>query len=137
MRRGQAAFEFLSYFTFFLLIFIVIFTYMGSEQAREIRVREFEISKEITDNFASEVNLAVSVGDGYKRTFTFPTKILGKTNYSVFYRKGFVELTWSRGEDKFVYFSPLSTDNVTEFAVDVEKGYLRLNNTRGVIYIKQ
>ncbi|MFH1285013.1 MAG: hypothetical protein ABIH99_00345 [Candidatus Micrarchaeota archaeon] len=135
-RKAQAAMEFMLFFAFFLMVFLVAMYYLGSYQASELRYREQIFAKEIANQFADEINLAVSLGDGYGRTFTFPEYIGAKTPYEIAIANGLVYLTWKDGEEEGLVISSINVKEVKEDA-EFESNDRRLTiaNIGGEIYV--
>lgn len=71
-RQGQAAIEFLAYLSIFLLLFVVAMIVFFSLQAREARDREFQLASEHGRHFATRIQTALSVGDGFQARYAMP-----------------------------------------------------------------
>jgi len=148
LKRGQAAFEFISYFSLFLLVFVIALAYMSNEEIKEIRMREDFLAKEVAYQLASEVDFAVQAGDGYSRFTQIPVRA-GTIDYKAYVKNGFIELNWTRGNNAFFAIAPLSTSDVSSttllltptpdnaYFINASKGFLRINNTGGRIYVDQ
>lgn len=111
--KGQAAFEFVSYFGFFLLVFLLFISITITNQQQTLREREETLAKEVAISFAEELNFAVAIGDGYYKEYTAPQKILGIIDYELRINgKGYVLLNYSRGEKTFSYVYPIATQEI-------------------------
>jgi uncharacterized protein (UPF0333 family) len=151
--KGQVAVEFFIYVGFFLLVFVVTTTVFINEQAYELKEKELLFVKETAAQFADYVNFAISAGDGYKGTFSFPTKIF-EGDYDVkFGKNGYIYINWTKENEGFDYVyatnsgdyemavgagSCVQTEGGTgRVNVDESIGEFTLINDKGVIYINQ
>ena len=143
---GQAAFEFLSYFALFLLVFVLALAYLSNEELREIRQREDFLAKEVAFQIASEINFAAKAGDGYSRNAPIP-KRAATIDYNASIKQGFIYLNWSRGGNNRLVLAPIATSSITttmlvtepdgSIVINASKGYVFINNTNGMIYVNQ
>jgi hypothetical protein len=145
--KGQAAFEFISYFALFLLVFVLALAYLSNEELREIRQREDFLAKEVAFQIASEINFAAKAGDGYSRNASIPVRA-GTIEYNASIKQGFIYLNWTRGGNERIVLAPIATANVTTtnlktqpsdgaIIINASKGYISINNTDGKIYVNQ
>lgn len=150
-KKGQAAIEFFVYIGFFLLIFVVASVIFISQQSYELKEKEFLFVKETAGQFADYVNFAVSAGDGYSGTFSFPETIF-EGKYDVkFGSEGYIYINWTRDYERFDYVYPTNCGNYTvadeapagvgfdlgRVDIDESKGSFTLINKGGVIHINQ
>lgn len=81
--RAQVSMEFMMFFAV-MLVMTVVATYVAVKSAADIGVENTNReAKRMAQLVATEVNLAVEVGDGYSHNFTLPGKILGETDYAL------------------------------------------------------
>ncbi len=131
------------FFALAMLIFTVFVGYLVPKTTNDIKQQRWFLAMETARSFAEEINLAVGVGDGYWRNFTFNKLMDNRIPYNITIRKGFVELEYNTTSEVFAYTAPTLTQNVTGLGsgginrVDVTKGFLVINNTGGVIYLSQ
>ncbi|MEM3030174.1 MAG: hypothetical protein QXH27_00410 [Candidatus Micrarchaeia archaeon] len=130
--RAQAAFEFVSYFALFLLVFVVGVAYITSTEVREIRQREDSLARELAFGMASEIHFAARAGGGYERMVIVPKRI-GASEYAVYIKGGFLTLNWSRGEEVREVVAPLSTSSVATQTLAVVDGYIVVNASNGYV----
>ncbi|MEW6329458.1 MAG: hypothetical protein AB1468_05055 [Candidatus Micrarchaeota archaeon] len=141
--RAQAALELIVFFALAMLVFTVFVGYLLPRTTNDIKQQQWLLAMETARSFADEINLAVGVGDGYWRNFTFSRLIDNRLQYNITIRRGFVELEYNTTSESFAYTAPTLTQNVTGLGsggvsrVDVTKGFLVINNTGGVIYLSQ
>ncbi len=113
MKKGQAAFEFVLYFSSFLLIFLIFVTLTLSNQQQMLQEKEELYAKQVTINFAEELNFATAIGDGYYKEYELPKKLLGSIDYEVRIRQdGFVLLNYTRGAGTFTYIYPVAATDI-------------------------
>lgn len=129
--KGQTAVEMIIYIGFMMLILTVA---MVSIVDREIILRQERIgmdSKAVAETVASEINIALSVGNGYSHSFYLPDTLFGEVNYTIYIESNAqrVVIDW---EDRST-FLPILTASVTG---DPKKGYNKIINQGGVITIE-
>jgi hypothetical protein len=127
---AQVSFEFIS---FLVVVFILLFltVYYHSNLYNQIySTRVFREAQAVSDQIASEVNLALKVGDGYSRSFFLPAKILNTIDYNITLKNYYVIVAWNGNSVE----ATILTKNVTgEFL----KGKNMIRNSGGVIYVNQ
>jgi hypothetical protein len=82
----------------------------------------------ISDQVASEINLALRAGNGYSRIFFIPAKLYGSIDYTISVKDYFVVLSWKGGSTQ----SMILTKNITG---ELIKGRNSIKNINGVIYV--
>lgn len=88
----------------------------------------FNDAQAMSDQMASEINMALKAGDGYTRVFYTPTKISNSLDYNLEIGNYRVKLGWS---DTSVQ-SIILTKNVTGTPM---KGQNLIRNLNGIIYV--
>jgi len=77
MKTSQSSLELITVIVFMLLLFTILSFLMGHKlgdtQAHENRL----LLKEVADVVTSEIDLAMSVEEGYHRTFSLPSRLNG------------------------------------------------------------
>lgn len=116
--RGQAAVEFLAYIGIFLLVMAVSILIFTNQQGAELGQKEYLLADTVAKQFSDQVSFSLRAGNGFKGTFFYPTKILGK-EYSVEFRPGdsadlskggYVYLDWNGTESTpHAYQYPINT----------------------------
>ena len=129
--KAQASVELIVYVSIMLVIFGVAAVSAGSKQKEIYDERVFAEARNIINSAATEIDEAVSVGDGYSHVFAMPDKILGEVNYTVgidqYYQNVYIE--WS-GKN---YSLPLTSNVNGSFF----KGDDKIYNRGGVITIER
>ena len=126
--KGQTAVEMIIYISFVMLMLAVA---MISIADREDVLYESRIgisSKTVAESVASEINIALSVGDGYSNSFSLPTTLLGGINYTIDLDKESqrVYIEW---RNRTLFF-PILTSEVTG---NPKKGNNTIRNENGAI----
>jgi hypothetical protein len=87
----------------------------------------FNDAQAMSDQIASEINMALKAGDGYTRSFYIPTKVSNSLNYSLEIENYRVKLGWSTLSTQSIILTKNVTGNVT-------KGQNLIKNN-GTIYV--
>jgi len=126
--RAQAASEFLllSAFIFLLGAMIIILSYQYQQQS--FFEKRLEKASDICAKIASEINMALKVGDSYKREFYIDKNIFS-SNYSVF--------LWNYSI-RIVFDNSSISCRTSIFSVNgiIKPGNNEINNTKGEIYVQ-
>jgi len=127
---AQVSIEFISLISV-LFILLILTIYYNSELYYQIySTRILKEAQTISDQIASEINLALKAGDGYSRIFFLPTKISNTIDYSITVENYLVIVAW----DSSSVQSTILTKNVTgEFL----KGKNLIRNSGGIVYVNQ
>ncbi len=113
--RGQVATEFFVYSAVFLIIVLAAYFSIFFVQSAEVANKEALYVKWFGERFASNLNTAMSSGEGFSMKMAFSPYILEKP-YSVYIkparagRNGFVFITWSAGNVTYSY--PIGNMNI-------------------------
>jgi hypothetical protein len=127
---AQVSIEFISLISV-LFIFLILTIYYNSELYFQIySTRIFKEAQTVSDQIASEINLALKAGDGYSRIFFLPAKLSNSLDYSIAVENYLVIVRW----DSNFAQSTILTKNVTgEFL----KGKNFIRNSGGIVYVNQ
>ncbi|MEM5836255.1 MAG: hypothetical protein QXR09_01390 [Candidatus Aenigmatarchaeota archaeon] len=127
---AQVSLEFISLLS---LLFIFLFLTIYHSSNLYIQTNRAKVLKEaqtISDQIASEINLALKAGSGYSRIFTIPQKISNAIDYNITVKDYLVILSWNNG---FVQ-STILTRNISG---EILKGENLIRNLNGVVYVNQ
>ncbi len=91
--KSQTSMEMLSFFLIALLMFSITYTLVFDKTQDAYDSKTRKIALEAAEKIASEINTAVSEGDGYLKNITLPENIFG-ANYNVSIDRGNVIITW-------------------------------------------
>lgn len=75
-RKGQAALEFLSYMSFFMVLFVVTILLFASQQITEISSNKLLVAQETANFMAQRINFVLDGGNGFSAKFDMPKDIL-------------------------------------------------------------
>jgi len=126
--KSQSATEFIVLASLMLLVILGFFAVTSSRllEAREEGNRK--IAKDIADFAYREIELAVSLNDGYNRTFALPQKVNG-IDYSINITDN-RELIVNYLDNEYVRFLPPNING------NLSKGFNHINKLNGTIYVK-
>lgn len=98
--RAQISMEFLSYFTFLLLMFAVFGPLFFNQSVRVRKMQTRLKADRVATTVEKEINAAIRFGGGYSRNFTIPGKI-GGGNYTVGVHSDvrLLEISWRGGKE--------------------------------------
>ncbi|MEM5878882.1 MAG: hypothetical protein QXU74_00085 [Candidatus Aenigmatarchaeota archaeon] len=127
---AQVSIEFISLLSFlFIFLFFTIYhssnLYIQTNAARILKD-----AQTVSDQIASEINLALRAGSGYSRTFNVPNKISNAIDYNITVKDYLVILTWNGGSTQSI----ILTRNISG---EILKGENLIRNLDGVIYANQ
>lgn len=126
--KSQSSMEFIVLATFMLLVIVGFF---GVTSSRVLEAREDvnrKIAEDIADFAYREIEIAASVNDGYKKSFSMPQNVNG-VNYSIRVVDN-IELTVNYLDYEHVRFLPSNvTGNITKGANTISRnnGVIRIN----------
>lgn len=126
--KAQVSIEFIVLVSVLLLIFIAFLLSSSSLKFRLIGIKSDTEAKELCDDIASEINHAVRAGNGYERRFHVEDSFYGVSNFDISIEGNSVFIDWNKKSVS----SMIITNNVVG---DVSKGWNKINNTNGVIYV--
>jgi hypothetical protein len=120
-RQGQTAIEFLTAISIVLLVFTALYTAVAQKQITVTNQQARLQADTVADTVAYELDLALTQGEGFSRTFQVREEI-GGTNYSVDVRNRTVVVDWYDS----VETATTATTNVTG---DLGSGENAITNT--------
>jgi len=127
---AQVSVEFIA-FVAVLSILLFLTVYQSSTLYFQLNsARILKDAQSISDQIASEINLALKVGDGYSRIFYLPKKISDSLDYEVSVEDYRVVVKWKDGSTQSV----ILTKNITG---QILKGKNFIRNVEGIIYVNQ
>jgi uncharacterized protein (UPF0333 family) len=125
--KAQISSEFIAYAAI-LLVIMSFAVYFAVVTSSDLQVESVNTdAKRLAAQMASEINTAVSVGDGYSRSFSVPDYLYGNTDYTMVVMQQRVYIFWNQRS----YSLPVLAGNVTGSPV---KGQNHISNTGGVIF---
>ncbi len=128
-RKSQASIELLVFFSIAILIFSITYTVMLDRVQGIYDSKGRSEAAEIGDKLASELNTAISEGQGYSKNITLPQDIFG-TGYNISIERGYVFIRW---REKNVVARTIA-DNVTGNFTARNNFII---NKEGVIFVNQ
>lgn len=139
-KRGQIAFEFLIIYGIFLLLFLLIASFVSKYASAQYAFAEQIYLREIGTRVADEIGIA-SQYSGYFKNISFPKSIQGNRYFmSINGSAGVIVLEYSR-EYNFTLFYPVLTKNITNgsldynFVINVSRGYMEIKNVNGSLVV--
>ncbi|MFB6294741.1 MAG: hypothetical protein ABEI97_03200 [Candidatus Nanohaloarchaea archaeon] len=127
---GQSSLEFVTMAVLLLLVFTSFVSLFAGRQSDTLQRERQRIAINVADTVAFELDLALTEGEGFSRTFDLRQSIGGQ-DYNVTVNGTTVLLTY--GEDRSVV-SSTAADNVTG---DVVPGENRVENLGGVLNVSR
>jgi len=124
-KRSQVALEFLLVISILLTIFIVFRIFILKETSDLTHEREYNVVKDMAYMIQTELNLAITLEDGYLRTFKLPETVDG-INYTVSIVDEYLVVS-SRHQEFLV--------NIPQITGTINKGNVTINKTEGTIYV--
>ena len=126
-KLSQTGIELLMFFSIAMLIFLSVYTLVSEKTMQAYGSKANSEAIELSERIASEINTAVSEGDGYSKNITLPDNIFG-SGYAVEVDGGsvFVKLYKKNAVSRII------TKNVTGTFV---LGNNRISNLGGVILV--
>jgi len=124
-KRYQVALEFLLVISILLTLFIVFRIFILKETTDLTHEREFNVVKDMAYMIQTELNLAITLQDGYLRSFKLPDTVDG-VNYSVNIIDEYLVVS-SRNQE---YLVTIPKVNGT-----ISKGNVTINKTEGILYV--
>lgn len=129
-KKGQAAVEFIFYVGIMLLMLSAAIFIFGGKSQSMYRDRVSIDMQAMSELLAAEINIAVSVGDGYYHEFTIPENLYNGESYSINISQQYyqVYIFWKDSQ----YSTPVYTSRISG---NFSKGLNRISNINGVVYI--
>jgi hypothetical protein len=122
--------EFMVLVSILILILLLTINYNSSFFLRMSLEKNYNDAQSISDQVASEINLALKAGDGYSRIFFIPYKISDAFDYEIKVDNYLVTVSWSNRFTQSVILSK----NITGSLV---KGQNLIKNINGIVYVNQ
>ncbi len=131
--RAQAALEFMTFFGFFALLFLLISMTIFESQMVQIENKRWDVLKETGLSLRDEINTAADMGDGYWRYVELRGYDL---SYEIMIKGSSITVVSDEGDIEFPAF--LSTDKVLgEITLYSDGGKVLIKNNKGMIEIAQ
>lgn len=148
--KAQIAVEFVIVYSLVLLIFILIFALVATEQASLITEQQSGAIELLTESIAGYINQAVTAGNGYSTNVSIPGTI-SSTPYTLELSDTGVIITkmslakqvitaeaFSSARNIVVNSTLVdSADGINVYSVPVYKGVIQISNSHGIIYIDE
>ncbi len=134
-KKGQAALEFLSYMSFFMVLFVISVLLFADQQMTEISNNKMMLAQETANRMAQRINFVLDAGDGFMAKFDLPKDILTqKYDIRVIndpYRQVFLNWTEKDGTTQAVA-APINSGSIHAGTNVVQSGgAIWLNSSRG------
>lgn len=129
--KGQSGIELAVYFSFLLMLLIVLSVETADRTKAISRSREILEAQRVGEIAAANIDVAVSVGDGYSSKFYLPFG-LTDSNYSLQIFPSSQRLEMIYTDNNFSRIFPILTNNVTG---SLKQGQNRIRNVKGEIII--
>lgn len=126
---AQVSLEFVAFVSVLIVILLSVIYFNSSFYIQITSTKNYNDAQSISDQIASEINMALRAGDGYSRAFYIPNKISNSLDYSVNIENYLVTLNWSGNYVQSV----IMVKNVTGVLV---KGENQIKNN-GTVYVNQ
>jgi len=127
---AQVSIEFFSHISLLFIFLLLVVYYNSGLQLQLTSTKILKDAQAISDQVASEINLALKAGSGYSRIFFIPAKLSGSIDYEISVKDYLVILSWKEGSTQ----STILTKNVTG---EILKGRNFIKNINGIIYVNQ
>jgi len=127
---AQVSLEFVVLVSILFTILLLTIYYNSSYYVQLNSAKIFNDAQAVSDQIASEIDMALKAGDGYTRAFYAPTKISNTLDYTLEIENYRVKLGWSGLSTQSI----ILTKNVTGTVV---KGQNLIKNLDGSIYVNQ
>jgi hypothetical protein len=125
---AQVSVEFISLISLLFIFLLLVAYYNSGLQLQLTSAKILKDAQAISDQVASEINLALRAGNGYSRIFFIPAKLYGSIDYTISVKDYFVVLSWKGGSTQ----SMILTKNITG---ELIKGRNSIKNINGVTYV--
>ena len=124
----QASLEFFVLVSLLLVILIVVMYFNSSYYYQFNLQRIYSEANKISENIASEINLALKAGDGYSRVFYIPGKILDSIDFDIKVSNFRVYVYWDNNFSQSVIYTK-------EVIGTFKNGENWIRNINGEIYV--
>ena len=126
--KSQSATEFIVLASFMLLVILGFFAVTSSNLLEARGEANRKTAKDIADFAYKEIEIAVSLNDGYTRTFKIPQKVNGIA-YTINITDN-RELTVNYLDNEYVRFLP------PKIIGNISKGINQIKKLNGIIYVE-
>lgn len=147
-QRGQIALEFIVVYSVVLVIFVIVFALVTSQRAASLSQQQDSFLQIVTQDVASQINIALASGSGYASSVALPASI-SSTPYALYLSSaGTVTANMSIGSQVLnaqssssarnlvVNGTPIASDGrVTLYRLLTASGSLRVYNYLGTVYV--
>ncbi len=127
--RSQVSIEFLLLASILIFLVSVSFLASGTFQASTFEDKVYSSAKEVCEKVSSEINIAVRIGDGYRRIFYVDEVLFGNLEYSIEVENFTVKIIW----DNKVFSCNILTESINGV---IKKGQNLIRNEGGEIYVE-
>lgn len=125
---AQVSLEFVVLVSILFTILLLTIYYNSSYYVQLSSAKIFNDAQAMSDQVASEINMALKAGDGYTRVFYAPPKISNALDYNLEIENYRVKLGWLDLSTQSI----ILTKNVTGTVI---KGQNLIKNLDGIIYV--
>ena len=137
--RAQAALEFMIFFGFFAVVFLLVSSTLLQRQMGLVEKGKGELVKEVCLGLGDEMNTAFAMGDGYWKKVELKKEL----DYNVRIRNGSLSVGLGERDSGIYYVAVLADDRIEGLQsdsegmiVDMSKG-LMIRNRGGVVVLEQ
>ncbi|MEM5790678.1 MAG: hypothetical protein QXP77_01355 [Candidatus Aenigmatarchaeota archaeon] len=127
--KSQISIEFLLLISVLIFLAGVSFLASGTFQTNTFEDKVYSSAREICKKISSEIDIAIRIGDGYRREFSVDEKLFGDLDYSIEIENYTVKIMW----DDRVFSCNVLAENVNGV---VKKGKNLIKNQGGEIYVE-
>jgi hypothetical protein len=110
---AQVSLEFVVLVSILFTILLLTIYYNSSYYVQLNSAKIFNDAQAVSDQVASEINMALKAGDGYTRSFYIPTKISNSLNYTLKIENYRVKIGWLDLSTQSIILTKNVTGNVT------------------------
>ncbi|MEM3841284.1 MAG: LamG-like jellyroll fold domain-containing protein [Candidatus Micrarchaeaceae archaeon] len=149
-KKSQIAIEFVIVYSFVLLIFILIFALVATEQSSLTTEQQSGAIQLLTESIAGYINQAVTAGNGYSTNVSIPAAV-GSTPYTLELSNTGVIITEMKIATQVITAEAFSSarniivngtlsdsqNGINVYSIPVYKGVLQISNSHGIIYIDE
>jgi hypothetical protein len=132
MKKSQVSLELIIYVSIMLIMFGIAIITANNRQQNIHNERVFADAKNLLNEIATEIDIAVAVGNGYSDEFSLPEMLADGANYSININKQY-QIVYIEWLDKN-YSLPIVTSNING---SVSKGKNKISNGGGMITIER
>ena len=127
---AQISVEFTLLVSILVIILLLTIYYNSSIYVEMNSAKVYSDGQKISDQIASEINLALKAGNGYSRVFYTPIKVSNSFDYNITVNNYLVTVSWKDSSVRSVVL----TNNLNGTLV---KGQNLIKNLNGNVYVNQ